>query len=159
MLILFKISETFFTEMGYILLRIVTQLLVTFRLLLLEQRSQYRRKLKSHVNYRNPKPTHILQKATLIRNRTPRTLILYSSQLVSLHYQRHSNLRKNSRKNFRKNLRSNIRNSLRKSHRNSLRRNLRSDRSSYTYIHYLNWPCLVWSKDLGKDLDTARRWL
>ena len=34
-LILFGISETSFIEMGYILLRIVTQLLVIFKLLLL----------------------------------------------------------------------------------------------------------------------------
>ena len=65
-LILFRIFETSFIGIGYTLLRTVTQLLVIFKLLLLEQRSQYGWKLRSHINYKNLKLTNILQKATLI---------------------------------------------------------------------------------------------
>jgi len=60
MLILSRIFETSSIEIGYMLLRIVTQLLVIFRPLLLEQRSQYGWKLRLYVNYRNLKPTNIL---------------------------------------------------------------------------------------------------
>ena len=60
MLILFRIFKTSSIGMGYILLRTVTQLLVIFRPLLLEQRSQYGQKLRLYINYRKPKPTNIL---------------------------------------------------------------------------------------------------
>ncbi len=66
MLILFRIFDISSIGMGYMLLRMVTQLLIIFRPLLLEQRSQYGRKLRLHVNYGNLKLTNILQKAILI---------------------------------------------------------------------------------------------
>jgi len=109
MLILFGIFETSSVGMGYILLRTVTQLLAIFRLLLLVQKNQYGRKLRLYINYGNPEPTYILWKATLIWNKTPRTLLshlevlsylevlvlhlrrlqlLYSSQPVTLYYEK-----------------------------------------------------------------------
>ena len=109
-LILFGIFKTSSVGMGYILLRIVTQLLAIFRPLLLVQKNQYGRKLRLYINYRNLKTTHIFQKATLIYIKTPRTLIphlellshleilshlellclylLHSSQPVSLYYKK-----------------------------------------------------------------------
>ena len=74
-LILFGIFKTSSIGIGYTLLRTVTQLLAIFRPLLLVQKNQYRRKLRLYVNYRNLEPTYILQKATLICIKTPRTLI------------------------------------------------------------------------------------
>ena len=74
-LILFRIFKTSSKGMGYILLRTATQLLVIFRLLLLVQKNQYRRKLRLYVNYRNLELTYILQKVTLIYIKTPRILI------------------------------------------------------------------------------------
>src|SRR6266567_9379126 len=59
-LILFGISKTSFIGIGYMLLRMVTQLLVIFRPLLLVQKNQNRQKLKLYVNYKSLKPTHIL---------------------------------------------------------------------------------------------------
>src|SRR6266568_1131964 len=76
-LILFRIFKTSSVGTGYTLLRTVTQLLAIFRPLLLVQKNQYRRKLKSYVNYRNPKLTHIFRKAILIHIKTPRILISY----------------------------------------------------------------------------------
>ena len=73
-LILFRIFKTSSIGIGYILLRMVTQLLVIFRPLLLVQKNQYRRKLRLYINYGNLKTTYILQKATLIYIKTPRTL-------------------------------------------------------------------------------------
>ena len=84
MLILFRIFKTSSIEIGYILLRIVTQLLVIFRPLLLVQKNQYRRKLRLYVNYKNLKLTRILWKATLIWNETPRTLLSYLEVLSYL---------------------------------------------------------------------------
>src|SRR6266571_3360983 len=49
MLILFRIFETSFIKMGYTLLRTVTQLLAIFRPLLLIQKNQYGRKLRSYI--------------------------------------------------------------------------------------------------------------
>jgi hypothetical protein len=66
MLTLFGIFETSSVGTGYILLRIVTQLLAIFRPLLLIQKNQYRRKLRLYINYRNQEPTDILQKTTSI---------------------------------------------------------------------------------------------
>ena len=76
-LILFGIFETSSIGMGYILLKIVTQLLVIFRPLLLVQKNQYRQKLRLYINYRNSELTYILQKAILIWNKTPRILLSY----------------------------------------------------------------------------------
>ena len=83
-LILFRIFETSSIGIGYILLKTITQLLAIFRPLLLVQKNQYGRKLRLYVNYRNPEPTHILQKVTLIQNKTPRTLLSYLKVLSHL---------------------------------------------------------------------------
>ena len=90
--ILFGIFKTSSIGIGYTLLKIVTQLLVIFRPLLLVQKNQYRRKLRLYVNYRNLKPTYILQKATLIRTKTPRTLIPYLELLSHLEVLSHLEL-------------------------------------------------------------------
>ena len=84
MLILFKIFKTSSIGIGYILLRIVTQLLVIFRLLLLVQKNQYSQKIKLYINYRNLKLIYIFQKVTLIQNKTPRILLSYLEVLSYL---------------------------------------------------------------------------
>ena len=82
--ILFRTSKTSFIGIGYTLLRMVTQLLVIFRPLLLVQRNQYGRKLRLYVNYKNLKLTYILWKATLIQNKTPKTLLSHLKVLSHL---------------------------------------------------------------------------
>ena len=83
-LILFKISKTSSIRIGYILLRIITLLLAIFRLLLLVQKNQYRRKLRLYINYRNLKTTYIFWKVILIYIKTPRTLTPYLELLSYL---------------------------------------------------------------------------